>query len=103
MIQLNSANFKAEVEESKTLVVIDLYADWCGPCKMLAPTIHELEAENPDVKFAKVNVDTDPQLAMQFKVQSIPTIAFVKDNTLMDISVGFVPKAKLQKMIDENK
>ena len=103
MIQLTTANFKSEVEEYQGLVVIDLYADWCGPCKMLAPTIHELEAENPEVKFAKVNVDSDPALAMQFKVQSIPTVAFVKDNTLLDLSVGYVPKSKLQTMIDENK
>ena len=103
MINLTTDNFKAEVEEHSTLVVIDIYADWCGPCKMLAPTIHELENENPDVKFAKINVDEQPALAMQFKVQSIPTIAYVKNNTLLDLSVGYVPKAKLQKLIDENK
>ena len=103
MIELNQSNFKTEVEQAKGLVVIDLYADWCGPCRMLAPTIAELEAENPDVRFAKINVDNEPALAMQFKVQSIPMIAFVKDNTLMDVSVGFVPKAKLEKMISDNK
>ena len=103
MIELTQSNFKSEVEEAEGLVVIDLYADWCGPCRMLAPTIAELEAENPDVKFAKINVDNELSLAMQFKVQSIPMIAFVKDNTLLDVSVGFVPKAKLEKMISDNK
>ena len=99
MTELTSVNFKSEVEEHSGLVVIDLWAEWCGPCRMLAPTIDELEAENPDVKFAKINVDNERELAMMFKVQSIPTVAFVKDNTLLDLSVGYVPKDKLQKMI----
>ncbi len=103
MIKLTGSNFKSEVEACSTLVVIDIYADWCGPCKMLAPTIEELEVENPDVKFAKINVDEERELAMQFKVQSIPMIAFVKDNTLLDVSVGYVPKEKLSRMIGEYK
>ena len=103
MLELSKQNFKSEVEEHSGLVVIDLYADWCGPCKMLAPVIEELARENPDVKFAKINVDNERELAMDFKVQSIPMIAFVKDNTLLDVSVGYVPKAKLESMIGEYK
>ncbi len=103
MTVLTSLNFKSEVEEYKGLVVIDLYADWCGPCKMLAPVLAELEKENPDVKFAKINVDDERELAMQFKVQSIPMVAFVKDDTLLDVSVGYVPKAKLEALIGANK
>ncbi|MBQ8880315.1 MAG: thioredoxin [Clostridia bacterium] len=103
MIKLTQSSFKAEVEECSSLVVIDIYADWCGPCKMLAPIISELESENPDVKFAKINVDEERELAMQFKVQSIPMVAFVKDNTLLDVSVGYVPKDKLSRMIGEYK
>ncbi len=103
MTVLTSANFKSEVEEYRGLVVIDLYADWCGPCKMLAPIIEELEKENPDVKFAKINVDDERELAMQFKVQSIPMIAFVKDDTLLDVSVGYVPKEKLLSLIGMHK
>ena len=101
MIELTSSNFKAEVEDYRGLVVIDLWAEWCGPCRMLAPTIDELERENPDVKFGKINVDNERELAMTFRIQSIPTVAFVKDNTLLDISVGLVPKDKLQRMIGE--
>jgi len=96
-------NFKSEVEEAKGLVVLDLYADWCGPCRMLAPTLSELEKEYPDVKFCKVNVDDDPDIARLFKVQSIPFIALVKDNVFLDMSVGFVPKATIAKLIEENK
>ena len=101
MLIVNGENFKKEVEEQEGLVVIDLFADWCGPCRMLAPVIEELEAENGDVKFCKINVDKSPELAAAFGVTSIPTVAFVKNNTLMDLSVGFVPKESLSKMIEE--
>ena len=70
---------------------------------MLAPVIDELASEYPDVKFCKINVDEERELALSFKVESIPTVAFVKDNTFIDVSVGFVPKAKLAKMIEEHK
>ena len=96
-------NFTSEVEEAKELVVIDFYADWCGPCRLLAPTIEELERENPDVKFCKVDVDAEPELAKIFNIQSIPFVAFVKNNTFLDMSVGYVPKEKLEKLISENK
>ena len=101
MLQLTKDNFKAEVEEHDGLVVIDLYADWCGPCKMLAPTIEALAEQMPDVKFAKVNVDNEPELAKTFRVSSIPMIALVKDNTFLDMSVGYVPKSTLEKLISE--
>ena len=103
MTVLTQDNFKFEVEEYSGLVVIDLYADWCGPCKMLAPVIHELETEYTDVKFCKVNVDEEGELADAFKVTSIPMVAFVKDNTFVDVSVGYVPKEKLAKLIEEHK
>ena len=103
MTVLTKDNFKFEVEEYSGLVVIDLYADWCGPCKMLAPIIHELETEYTDVKFCKVNVDNERELTTMFEVTSIPTVAFVKDNTLLDVSVGYVEKEKLAKLIEENK
>ena len=103
MIDLTSQNFKGEVEEYEGLVVIDIWASWCGPCKMLAPTIDELEAEMPDVKFCKINVDDEPALARMFKVQSIPTVAVVKNNTFLDMSVGYVPKSKLVDLIERNK
>lgn len=103
MIVINKDNFKTEVEEHEGLVVIDLYADWCGPCRMLAPVLAELEAEYTDVKFCKINVDEEPELARTFNVSSIPMIAFVKDNTFADVSVGYVPKATLQGKIEENK
>ena len=103
MLVVTKDNFKTEVEECKGLVVIDLYADWCGPCRMLAPVLAELENEYPDVKFCKINVDNDPELAKVFNVKNIPMVAFVKDNTFADMSIGFVPKENLKKLIEENK
>ena len=103
MLQITKDNFKSEVEEHQGLVVIDLYADWCGPCRMLAPILASLEEEYPDVKFCKINVDDEPELAKSFNVSSIPMIAFVKDNTFADLSVGLVPKDKLKAMIESNK
>ena len=103
MTVLNKDNFKNEVEEYKGLIIIDLYADWCAPCRMLAPVIEELEKEYIDVKFCKINVDCEPELAQMFKVTSIPMIAAVKDNTFLDMSVGFVPKASLAALINNNK
>ena len=103
MFQITKDNFKSEVEEHQGLVVIDLYADWCGPCRMLAPILASLEVEYPDVKFCKINVDDEPELAKSFNVSSIPMVAFVKDNTFADLSVGLVPKDKLKAMIESNK
>lgn len=103
MLLVNKDNFETEVEKSQQLVVIDLYADWCGPCRMLAPSLEELEREYPDVKFCKINVDNDPELARIFKVQSIPFVALVKNNTFLDMSVGLVPKDKIAKLIEANK
>jgi thioredoxin 1 len=103
MTVLTKSNFAEEVEKYSGLVVIDLYADWCGPCRMLAPVIEELAAEYPDVKFCKINVDNERELAMQFRVESIPMIAFVKNNIFVDVSVGYVPKEKLVKLIEEHK
>ena len=103
MLIIKKSNFEAEVEKHEGLVVIDFYADWCGPCRMLSPIIDELCSEYPDVKFCKVNVDDDPELARAFNVQSIPMIALVKDNTFVDLSVGYVPKQKLKNLIEANK
>ena len=103
MLNITKDSFEKEVAEHKGLVVIDLYADWCGPCKMLSPVLDELEADFPGVKFCKVNVDYEPDIARMFKVESIPFIALVKDNTFIDMSVGYVPKDKLSKLIEANK
>lgn len=103
MTILTKDNFKAEVESCENLVVIDLWASWCGPCRMLAPVLDELERDYPGVKFCKINVDEQPELAAMFKVESIPMLAFVKNNTFLDFSVGYVPRANIEKLIEEHK
>ena len=103
MLVITKDSFKAEVEDYSGLVVIDLYADWCGPCRMLAPVLNSLEEDYPDVKFCKINVDNDPDLAKMFNVKNIPMVAFVKNNTFLDMSIGFVPKEKLAALVEANK
>ena len=103
MLNITKENFAEEVEKCDRLAVIDLYADWCGPCRLLTPVMEELEREYPDVKFCKINVDEQPELTALFKTESIPYIALVKDNTFLDFSVGYVPKATLVRLIEENK
>ena len=103
MTIITKDNFKTEIEEYEGLAVIDLYADWCGPCRMLAPTLADLEREMPDVKFCKINVDNEPELTAMFKVESIPMIAIVKNNVFSDVSVGYVPKASLENMISKHR
>lgn len=103
MTVLTKDNFAAEVSRQEGLVVIDLYADWCAPCRMLAPVIAELEAEHSSVKFCKANIDEQPELAEMFKVESIPMVALVKDDTFVDLSVGYVPKEKLAALIEQYK
>ena len=103
MTIITKDNFKSEVEDFSGLAVIDLYADWCGPCRMLAPVLDELEGEFPEVKFCKINVDNEPELAKAFNVKNIPMVALVKDNTFVDMSIGYVPKENLKKLIEEYK
>ena len=101
MLALTKDTFEAEVEKHDGLVVIDLFATWCAPCRMLAPILEELEKEHPDVKFCKINVDEERELAEKFRVESIPMVAFVKDNTFLDMSIGYVQKENLEAMIRE--
>ena len=102
-MKIRGNEFEKEVLAAEGKVLVDFYADWCGPCRMLAPVIHELEAEYPDVKFCKINVDSERELASAFKVTSIPMVAFVKDDTFVDVSVGYVAKEKLAAIIEEHK
>ncbi len=94
--------FSDKVLQSEKLVVVDFFADWCGPCKMLSPVLEELKAENPEVDFYKINVDDNPQLSEQFGVSSIPNVVFFKKGEAVDRSVGFKTATQLQDIIDNN-
>lgn len=91
-------NGKEEFNElvSKGTVIVDFYADWCGPCRMQGPTLEELEKENANLSVLKVNVDDNPDLADAFGVQSIPMLLIFKDAKIVKKFIGLTPKAKLQ-------
>ena len=85
-------NFQAEVLNADKTVLVDFWASWCGPCRMLSPVVDEIAAEHPELKVCKVNVDDEPELAGQFGVMSIPTLLVFKDGKLANQSVGVRPK-----------
>ena len=100
MLPITTDSFDEVVMSSDIPVVLDFWAPWCGPCRMLSPVIEELAAEEPAIKFCNVNVDDEPGLAAQFGVSSIPTLIFSKNGALTGRTVGFRPKAELLELID---
>lgn len=101
VINLTQADFKQEVMESDKPVLIDFWAVWCGPCQMMSPIVDEVAEETDDVKFCKVNVDDEPQLAAMFGIQSIPTLALIKNGKTVDISIGLLTKEELINFINK--
>lgn len=100
LLHLKNEDFKKEIETGKVLV--DFYADWCGPCKMLGPILEGFAKENENVKVVKVNVDEHEDLSREFGVMSIPTLVLFENGTLVKKNVGFVPKELLEEWIKTN-
>ena len=96
IIDLTKENFQAEVTKSDKPVLVDFWAVWCGPCQMMAPIVHELETEMPDVQIGKVNVDEQMDLARQFRVVSIPTLIIFKNGQEVQRMVGVTSKEELK-------
>ena len=99
IIHINKDNFHQEVLNSEKPVLLDFWAPWCGPCRMLAPILDQVAQERADIKVAKVNVDEEPELAGQFRVYSIPMLAVMKDGQMVNQMVGARPKHQILSMI----
>ena len=92
IVTITKENFENEVMNSEKTVLLDFWAEWCGPCRMLAPTIDEIAEERTDIKVGKVNVDNDPSLAEKFGIFSIPTLVVIKNGEVVSQSAGLRPK-----------
>ncbi len=99
VIKINKENFKNEVLNSDKPVLLDFYADWCGPCRMVGPVVAEIADERNDIKVGKINVDEQSELAAQFGVMSIPTLVVIKDGKVVNKAVGARPKDDILDML----
>ena len=99
VIHINKNNFRNEILNSEMPVLLDFWAPWCGPCRMVSPIVDEIAAERNDIKVGKVNVDEQPELAGQFGVMSIPTLVVIKGGKIVHQMVGTRPKAQILAML----
>lgn len=102
VIQLHADNFEQEVLKSDRTVLIDFYADWCNPCRMLSPTVEKIADEREDIKVCKVNVDSEGALAAKFAVDAIPMLAVVRDGKIVKTSVGYIPEQAVLDLLENN-
>jgi thioredoxin 1 len=101
ILEVNDENFEAEVLQSQQPVLVDFWAPWCGPCRMIGPVVDQLAGENVGMKFTKMNVDDSPNTAGGFGVSSIPTLMIFKNGQVIERLVGVQPKNRLQDVIDQ--
>ena len=95
VLHITKESFESEVLASDKPVLLDFWASWCGPCRMIAPVLDEIAAERSDIKVCKVNVDEEPDLAVQYGIMSIPTVLVIKDGKVVNQSLGAKPKNQL--------
>lgn len=99
VLHVNRNDFQSVVLDSSKTVLVDFWASWCGPCRMIAPVLEEVAAERPDVKVCKVNVDEEQELAVRYGISSIPTLLVFKNGTIVNQSLGAIPKAKILELL----
>lgn len=99
IVKVTKENFGAEVINSDKPVLVDFWAEWCGPCRMVGPILEEIAQERPDIKVCKINVDEERELAGQFQVMSIPTLIAFKDGKIANQTVGVLPKPQILEML----
>ena len=99
VMHITKDNFDALVKNSAKPVLLDFWAPWCGPCRMVAPIVEEIAQEREDIAVGKVNVDEEMELAIQFGVASIPTLVVMENGEVVDKSVGYMPKADIEKLL----
>ncbi len=99
VIKITKNNFDTEVMNSDKKVLIDFYADWCGPCRMVSPVVDEIADEHPEYKVCKINVDEEPELASKFAVMSIPALFVMESGKVVNQSLGAKPKALILEML----
>ena len=100
IVHITKENFESVVKESAKPVLIDFWATWCGPCKMIAPIVEEIAAQRDDIIVGKIDVDQEMELAMQFRITSIPTLVLMKKGDVAATLVGYRPKADILKLLD---
>lgn len=103
IVHVTDADFTEVVEKSDELVLVDFWASWCGPCKMLGPIYEEVSNEVEGVTFTKLNVDENPNSASRYRVGSIPTVLAFKDGHVVDTMIGFKPKAEVKSFVERNR
>lgn len=99
ILEVTNENFEEEVLNSEKTVLVDFYADWCGPCKMMAPVVEKIASETVDIKVRKINIDNEEELAIKYRVVSIPTFLVIKNGEEVNRIVGAVDKAELEEAI----
>lgn len=100
ILNVTSENFESEVLQSDKTVLIDFYADWCGPCKILSPIVEEVAKENADVKVVKINVDSEQEIAIKYRIMSIPTLVVIKDGKEINRAIGVIEKFEILTLLN---